>query len=64
MQIPQPIVVTHTRVVLSERKPLTMRYSIDAIELMAKVGRKMGMGRVAVMELALRDLAERKGIAY
>jgi len=31
---------------------------------MAKVGRKMGMGRVAVMELALRDLAERKGIAY
>ena len=45
---------------LPERFSVTFRLSGDALKLLAALGGKLGVGKTAVVELAVRELARVK----
>lgn len=47
---------------MTDRKLTTQRMTADARELRKKLSKKLGVSMSAVMELALRRLAEQEGI--
>jgi len=56
--------VSSKRVTLSERRTQTFRLSIAALNTMVVLANKLGIGRTAVLELAVRDLAKREEIKF
>jgi hypothetical protein len=47
---------------LNERSNQTFRLSVEAQKLIVGLAQKLGIGRTAVLELSVRDLAEKKGV--
>lgn len=44
------------------KKPTNMRLSEDAKKLLALLTQKLGISQTSVVELAIRELAERKNV--
>jgi len=47
---------------LCERKNSTFSLSLSALELIVLLGKNMGLGKSAVIETAVRDLAKREKV--
>jgi hypothetical protein len=46
----------------TEKKQIGVRLSPDALRLRASIGQKLGIDGTAVIELAIRALAQREGV--
>ena len=44
------------------KTPISMRLSAEALELMEALGKKQGVNRTAIVEIAVRQMAEREGV--
>lgn len=44
------------------KKPISMRLSGEGLELITAIGKKFGVNRTAVIEMAVRKMAEQEGI--
>ena len=45
-----------------ERKPVSYRLSTEALRLLCLLSTALGLSRTSVIEMAVRELAKRKGI--
>jgi len=52
------------KITMTERKRTDLRLSVTVLHLMAALAKNLGIGKTHVLELAVRDMAERKGIKY
>ena len=46
-----------------ERKSTSVRMTAEALRLLAETAYKLGMSQSACLELAVRDLAKKRGVA-
>jgi hypothetical protein len=47
---------------LNERKRIDFKVSLTAIRLMDALAKNLGVGRTHIIELAIRQMAESKGV--